>query len=110
VGERTRPLLLWVGSGLSLSAGLPSWHQLKKTLVDTLVGKARTIETREQQRLLSVAEQVRKQPDYWTSFQILHDNLGRATYRETVREAFREASACRIPKAYLAMWQLPVRG
>jgi len=43
VCERTHHLMAWVGSGLSASAGLPTWSLLRDKLCDSLEGKVRTL-------------------------------------------------------------------
>ena len=40
ISERTNRIVAWVGSGLSRSAGLPSWSELHDRLCDVLEGKA----------------------------------------------------------------------
>jgi hypothetical protein len=44
VSEGTRPIVAWVGAGLSAPAGLPLWGGLKKHLCDALEAKSRSVD------------------------------------------------------------------
>jgi hypothetical protein len=110
VGERTRPVVLWVGSQFSLSTGTPGWHQLKKELVDALRKAAVAQELQSRQRLISVATSASQQRNYWTAFQMLEDGLGKSAYREVIRDSFSNIQRQRVPEAYSSMWRLRVRG
>ncbi len=40
IAEKTNKLVIWIGSGLSAAAGLPTWPELKSHLIDDLREKA----------------------------------------------------------------------
>ena len=110
VAERTTPLLAWIGSGLSIQAGLPSWSQLKESLLEVLEGKAADLEHRDAEKLRKKAEVIRQQENLWVAFKMLRDNLGKTTYRESIRNEFASASTVEVPTVYRSLWDLRVRG
>jgi eukaryotic-like serine/threonine-protein kinase len=110
VAERTSPLLAWVGSGLSIPAGLPTWSSLEEQLTETLERKAIGLEPADARSLEAQAKAIRKQADPWVSFKMLREGLGKTTYRETVREAFAAAPTVAIPDVYRQIWDLRIRG
>ena len=40
IAEKTNKLVVWIGSGLSAAAGLPTWPELKNHLIEELRAKA----------------------------------------------------------------------
>lgn len=110
VAERTTPLLAWIGSGLSIQAGLPTWAGLKDGLTDVLEAKAVDLEPREAAELRSKAEAIRKQGNLWISFKMLQESLGKTTYRESIRNEFASAPTVAVPSVYRHLWELRVRG
>lgn len=110
VSERTNPVLAWVGSGLSVPAGMPTWSNLRATLLAALVDKAKTYDGQERKQLEERARVIRLEPNNWTAFSMLRDDLGQATYRDTVRDAFSQTASDDIPDAYRQLWGLGIRG
>lgn len=110
VAERTRPLLVWVGSGLSAEAGLPTWLGLETLLLETLDEKAIGLEPQDAEQVRRRAEAIRNQRNKWVAFKMLRDGLGATTYRETIRAAFSTAPKVDVPSAYRDLWKLRVRG
>jgi hypothetical protein len=108
--ERTRNLIAWVGSGLSVAAGLPSWAGFKGHLVAALRDKARTLEDRYRSTLEGAARAAAAEPNPWTSFQILRQNLGPATYRDSVRDALKGAATASVPATYRQLWRMGTQG
>ena len=49
--ERTSRILAWVGAGLSTSAGVPNWSELRKRLVDGGIGKANSLRPADMPRM-----------------------------------------------------------
>jgi hypothetical protein len=110
VAERTNRIVIWVGSGLSIPADLPSWPKLQETLCQTLVDKDSSIGKEESDIAEKLVTQIRKKNDYWLTFQILREKLGAATYRSIIRESFKNAQNCQIPDNYLSILDLPMTG
>lgn len=110
VAERTRPLLAWVGSGVSADAGLPTWAQLRVSLIEGLRNKAEEFRAEDRKKLLDAATLAEREHNPWVAFQILSNNLGPQTYRDLVRAPFNLADRAPIPPVYAALWSLGLKG
>lgn len=110
VAERTRPLLAWTGSGLSAEAGLPTWLPLKELLLENVRQKAAGLDAKDARMLNKKADAAEAQPNNWIAFKMLHDSIGKTSYREVIRDAYSSAPGVAIPGAYRDIWKLRVRG
>jgi eukaryotic-like serine/threonine-protein kinase len=110
VAERTRPLLAWTGSGLSAEAGLPTWLPLKELLVESVREKAAGLDAKDAQQLSKKADAAESQQNNWIAFKMLHDSLGKTSYREVIKEAYSSAPRIPVPDAYKCLWRLRIRG
>jgi serine/threonine protein kinase len=104
-------MVIWMGSGLSREANMPSWAGLRDTLCIALEDAATHLEQyHERLSALDKAKRARQASDYWVAFEILKDAMGQTSYRSTTREAFVQADRCTIPEMYKLLWKLPVDG
>ena len=110
IAEKTRKLVFWVGSGLSVDANLPTWSQLKNRLVGQLREKANNIMEADSQSLKAAADHAEKEKNCWTAFHILRKKLGMASYRSAIREVLKPAPTAPCPEAYRYIWKLGVAG
>ena len=110
VAERTRRILPWVGAGLSMPAGLPTWNDLRRLLCDELVERARQQNEVDAKKCLSEANLAQKHQDAWVAFEILKHGLGETTYRDTIRTALGKADGLEPPPAYASLWKLRPAG
>ncbi|MDQ1747271.1 MAG: eukaryotic-like serine/threonine-protein kinase [Frankiaceae bacterium] len=110
ITERTLPTLAWVGSGLSAAAGVPTWPGLRARLVEVGRATAATLSPDAASRMASELDSISSERDYWLAFQRLEHLLGRATYRETIRESLAAANSTTLPSAYRRLWELPLSG
>jgi len=110
VAERTSSILAWVGSGVSADAGLPTWNSLKRSLVEALKNKGRSLEPDEAEGIFALASSIEAQKNNWVAFEMLHKGLGKATYVDTIREVFRPTATSQPPALYELIWKLNVRG
>ncbi len=110
VAERTQKLVIWVGSGLSVDANLPTWPQLKNRLIQRLREKARDISATDASALIAAADKAHASRNCWLAFEILRRHLGRTSYRSAIREALRTASTTPCPPAYSYLWKLGASG
>lgn len=109
IGERTKPVVAWVGAGLSMSAGLPSWGKLKAKLVEALVQKAEGMPEVDRRAMQNQAS-ASKQMSAWLAFDTLREELGRATYREIIRTELAPAVHATVPNNYNNLWRLRLAG
>ncbi len=110
VAERTRPLIVWVGSGLSVAAGLPTWAGLKDQLVELASRRAAEYNPTDAARAADEVDTIRRSDDYWVSFQRLKKVLGATSYEAAIKERLSTAVKADIPPEYHALWNLPVQG
>ena len=110
IAEKTKKLVVWIGSGLSVDAGLPTWPDMKSRLLRHLREKANKLIPAEAQLLKSAADRAEQEDNYWVSFQIIKDRLGSSSFRSAIREALNPASTTACPKPYLCIWKLKAAG
>jgi eukaryotic-like serine/threonine-protein kinase len=110
VSERTRPLVAWLGAGLSAQAGLPGWQKLKDLLVEAGLSNAKTMEREARTKREKQINAVLRETNLWRAFSILRDAIGVTTYQDEIRRALANAPRVALPETYRAIWNLPLRG
>ena len=110
VAERTRPILVWTGSGVSVDAGLPTWAELRTQLIAGLRNKAQSLTSADKTRMLKAADFAENEANYWRSFELLAKYLGKTTFRDLVRQPFENAFRVDVPLAYGQLWDLGIKG
>jgi hypothetical protein len=110
VTERSSPVVAWIGAGLSVPAGLPTWRQLRTTLCDNLHQKAASLESKEAERLDALSKNARDNANLWASFSALKKGLGRSSYRDAIRRSLDPAATAKIPECYRSLWKLNLSG
>lgn len=111
VSQRTSPVIAWVGAGLSAPAKMPTWSQLREILLQSLSNKIKTFPNKADQ--LSLQKKyyaTQKEPNPWMAFGILEGALGVTSYREAIREAFKQSASVTAPESYRALWDLRIKG
>lgn len=110
VAEKTNKLIVWIGSGLSASAGLPTWPELKDRLIGDLREKARRTESSGPSVLDNAASLAAAESNYWTAFEVLQKHLGSMSYRSVIRAALSPALTAPCPTLYRHVWNLRPAG
>ena len=110
VAERTTKVVAWVGAGLSVPAGLPTWSGLHQKLLAALESKAANLVGRPKDEALAKHAAAQLSENFWTAFHILQEGLGSTSYRQTVREALSVADTAPVPHLYEALWRLGPAG
>lgn len=109
--ERLRPLVFWVGAGLSQPARLPGWGQLRDALVASALETAALLPEADAKVKEAAIDEAASSASLWEAFQILKREMGRAEFREEIRRIFDRAQDADVPPAYRSIWELPgVRG
>lgn len=108
--ERTASIVAWVGAGLSVPAGLPTWAGLRRKLEAEATMKARTLDGTEQERAMSRIEKLRAIRDPWTAFERLKDVLGIASYRAGIRDALSPRAETTVPENYRRLCRMRLAG
>ena len=110
VRERTNPIVLWVGSGLSTAAKLPTWRGLLHSVCDGFRRELATLDPgSERARKEKEIQGIEASDDLWVSFDRLSD-LGDQTYTSGIRDALSNASRCKVPTNYATWMKLGVSG
>ena len=110
IAEKTNKLVVWIGSGLSAAAGLPTWPELKNHLIEELRAKADRTAPEDAPALSEAADYAAAEPNYWTAFEVLQRHLGNTTYRSVVRAALSPALTAPCPALYHHVWRLRPAG
>ena len=109
--ERRRPVVFWVGAGLSQPANLPSWPGLRDMLLARAIETAATLPEAEGRVKEQALEKITSKMSLWDAFQTLKKEMGRVEFREEIREIFKNSTEASIPEIYTEIWNLPgVRG
>jgi len=107
VAERTSPVVLWVGSGVSTEAGLPSWGKLRELLEAELRAKAEALDKSGRESADKTLQSIAG-ANPWKAFQELEQALGPNLFGDVVRGAFKGSQASApIPQNYQLLWRLP---
>ena len=109
IHKRPRPIVAWVGAGLSAPAGLPSWKKLREELENELEAMAQATPPRRAELGGRLGE-IRRHNDPWKAFGLLQNALGEATFRASIREKLAPALKVPVPELYTELWRLPVNG
>ena len=105
VAERTDGIVFWTGSGLSSEAGLPTWTELKCTLLAALyeqIDQLDDVGTKERRR---AADLIRDEQNNWRAFGRLKSQLGITTWRSHIREVLRPSASVDSPPIYDKLWR-----
>ena len=109
--EQRKPIVFWVGAGLSAAANLPTWPRLRDMLIQRSLEIAATLSPEEGKAKEADLERALAAESLWDAFQIIKKSIGRTEFREQIRDIFSSASNTSIPDTYKAIWDLPgVRG
>ncbi|MDH2388686.1 protein kinase [Streptomyces sp. HNM0663] len=107
VAERTSPILVWTGSGLSASAGMPTWPSLKKQLLEVAERKAEDFLPEDRNRHLRNIASIRNEANYWVAFERLKKELGFSTWNASVAAALTPNPQKDVPAEYASLWRIP---
>jgi serine/threonine protein kinase len=110
ITERTNSVVAWVGAGLSVPAGLPTWEELRDDLVEEYRAKTRAMSEEVRDEAEGVLKVVEHKEDLWEAFKILKENMGRESYRQTVRDSLRVADSTPPPENYRRLWEIGING
>lgn len=110
VGERTKPILIWAGAGLSVAAGLPSWEGLKSTLLKAIESSSYLLDVQEANDRAYSLDRIRRSTDLWRDFGQIKELLGPTSFRAEVTDALSTSSTVAVPKAYELAWRIRPEG
>ena len=112
ISEGTVPIYLWIGAGMSLQAGLPSWAALKTELLrrgrSYLENQGDSKQVRTSRCLLNAAE---REGNMWQAFEHVHKAVGNVEFDSAINTIFQSALRCKVPGLYAKLLSIRnVRG
>jgi len=106
---RSKPIIIWAGSGLSAPAKLPTWEGLRKTLTDEASNNAAILSEPDKTSHLQKIAAIKAVQSHWKAFEMLEE-LAATTFQATIRRALVNTIRCEIPSAYTMLWDLNIQG
>jgi len=110
VAEDTSQLVIWVGTGLSAPAGMPTWRKLKEILEKDASQKANTFDEAGKACLREKIRVSRSIHDIWNSFDILAEALGETVYHDMIDKILTPSKGQEVPEGYRYVWRLNPKG
>ena len=111
LAENSSPVYLWVGAGLSVSAGMPSWQQLRQNMVkraQKFIGFQEESKDRNSREVkIKLAE---SEEDLWNAFEYIHSAVGDAEFDQSIVAEFVSVNTCPIPDVYKRLLELNIKG
>lgn len=105
--ERRRPVVFWVGAGLSQPA-LPSWSKLREMLIAGAMETLTTLEEAEAERREYILTRASVNEDLWEAFEAIKSVMGVAEFNASIRSIFESSESLDIPEVYNDIWSLPL--
>lgn len=106
IAEHRAPVVFWIGAGVSADAGLPNWHDLRKTLASGALEELVDLPKSEADLLEPQLQQATSTDDLWNAFEVLKNILGEPTYKSIVRSQLGQSDTVKIPDLHELIWQL----
>jgi hypothetical protein len=109
VAERTATILGFIGAGMSVDAGAPTWASLKEALMTAARGKIESMDESGRRRLeakLAVATEEHA----WLAMQMIREVLGETSWNAEVRNALRGRPNVAPGPLYDLLWALRPTG
>lgn len=104
--ERRRPIVFWVGAGLSTDAGLPNWPSLRDKLIAEALETANTFEPKQAREAEANLERASAEDNLWQAFQIIKNTIKDSEFKESIRKIFSSSNDVSPPLSYQMLWGL----
>lgn len=104
--ERRRPIVFWIGAGLSTDAGLPTWRQLRERLITQALETINTLEPKHAAEAEAKLEQAARNDNLWDAFQQIKNVVKETEFRETLKHIFSQEAISTAPDIYNILWGL----
>lgn len=107
--ERSRPLVFWIGAGLSAPT-MPSWHKVRDALLTSLRENAKALNPNDQKSMLAEYAQIKGTQDIWLQFDRLEKTIGRELFVQRIKELLSPSEKSLVPPAQTKLWELAPTG
>lgn len=104
--ERRREVVFWVGAGLSVPAGMPSWTGLRNGLVEKANDHLTSLGEDEEKPLRNALRKALAEGNNWTTMSVLKKILTTPTFSSLINNVFEKAPNTTPPTLYERLWQL----
>lgn len=111
LAENTAPVYMWIGAGLSVPAGLPTWEELRNQMI--LRGRKcleKQEESKDRNHRFKLLDAAETSSDLWAAFDYIHDAIGESEYQRLLQAIFQLAVTCKVPDLYCKICGLNIRG
>lgn len=111
IREDPKDFVAIIGSGLSVSCGLPSWEGLKEAIVeDARKRSSECLNDGERKNYLATLENISVNKNLWQCFAELKRLISSQAYEKNIRDNLTLRDKSQIPKSYDLLWKLNIRG
>ncbi len=110
IAGNTSQLVIWMGSGISAPANIPTWRELKTILEKEAYAKSRTLDPSGRKRIRRKIRDSKATSDTWLAFDLLEEALGKQLFEDIVREKLTPSAEVSVPSGYRYIWSLNPRG
>jgi hypothetical protein len=110
VAERSKPIVLWCGAGLSKQAKMPLWSELADALTAEASRRLEDAEGTHADRLKNNIEAAKNAASLWVSFEKYHQALGPQSFVSVIRASLNHAESCQPPEVMRILAGLPLSG
>jgi len=86
--EHTTPIFLWLGAGLSVDAGFPTWEQLRKIMIEKAERFLSTVDEDTKSLGAIKLQLASKETNYWKAFEHIAEAVGHSEYDSYVQQIF----------------------
>lgn len=108
--QRVQPIVVWVGSGLSVPAGLPSWQVLKDKLISSAERDSIHFGDPDKTRIESLLSAAKHSLNLWESFRLIKLAMLDTSFISSIRQFLSTDNVSKPPPMYEMLWSLGIRG
>lgn len=112
IKEGINPLIFWIGAGVSKSAGIKLWDELRSDLENALRNKIAIVDTEYAKQLERQLKNIISISDNWKAFERMKSRsaLGKSEFESCVKQSLKEPDQVNIPKVLSYIWDLNPKG
>lgn len=111
LAEHRAPIVFWIGAGVSRDAGLPTWTDLRKRMVESALEELVTRPPEEADVQEAKLIEASTTNNLWRAFEDIQSILGKPTYKSVIRTNLGPSDTVEIPELHKVIWrQEAVRG